>query len=46
MAFDLDDDELRATRKLKNLDRKIKVSEHDDIAEEQGETTKSKEVNE
>lgn len=28
MAFDLDDDELRETRKMKNLDRKLIVGEY------------------
>ena len=28
MAFDLDDDELRETRKMKNLDRELTVGEY------------------
>ena len=28
MAFDLDDDELRETRKMKNLDRELIVGEY------------------
>ncbi len=45
MAFDLDDDELRETRKIKNLNKKTEGLEQVNTTEEQRITAELKEVN-